>query len=76
MITIREFLNKIFWSAEEQKSDYVLIYLDLGELKELPLEKVKTIEKYFMIVEKNGEATIPLHRIRAVKKKGEIVWRR
>lgn len=78
MITIKELLDKIKWDKNERPEDYVLLYLDLGKLKELELIKVKSADKLFMTVEKDDGTVveIPLHRIRMVKRRGETIWQR
>ena len=77
MQTIKDLINKIKWDKRENPKDYSLIYIDLGKKKELAYIDIKRLESNFMIIERNGEETeIPLHRIREVKKKGKIIWRR
>ena len=77
MISIKNLINKIKWDKRENPADYSLIYIDLGKRKELPYTEIKRLEGNFMIIEKQGEEVeIPLHRIREVKKKGKIVWKR
>ena len=77
MQTIKDLINKIKWDKRENPEDYSLIYIDLGKKKELAYTDIKRLEGNFMIIERGGEETeIPLHRIREVKKKGKIVWKR
>jgi uncharacterized protein (UPF0248 family) len=77
MITIKDLINKIKWDKRESPSDYVLIYIDMGERKQLPYTDIKRLEGNFMIVERYGEEVeIPLHRVREVIKKGVVVWKR
>lgn len=79
MIPVKELLNKIKYSPQENPADYVLFYYDRVEdkLKELKLVEVKGVEEGFlMLVKENKEVNIPLHRIRKVKKKGKVVWER
>jgi uncharacterized protein (UPF0248 family) len=77
MIPIKDLINKIKWDKRESPKDYSLIYIDLGKKKELAYKDIKKLEGNFMIIERNGEETeIPLHRIREVKKKGKVVWKR
>lgn len=79
MIPIRELLNKIKYSPGEKAEDYMLFYYDRIEnkLKELSPSEIKRIEEGFLVLEKAGEEiNIPLHRIRRVEKKGQVVWER
>ena len=75
MITIKELLNKIKWDKRENPEDYTLYYLDRIEkkLKKIAYADITNIEGNFMLV---GDAEIPLHRIKEVKKKGKLVWSR
>jgi uncharacterized protein (UPF0248 family) len=79
MISIRELLNKIKYSLREKPEDYVLFYYDRVEdkLKELKLVDVERVEEGFLVLVREGkEVQIPLHRIKRVKKAGEIIWER
>jgi len=79
MITIKDLINKILWDKKENKDNYILYYHDrLADREiELPFKDIKNVEGNFLLVEKNGEeAEIPMHRVRFVKKKGMVIWRR
>ena len=77
MQPIKELINKIKWDKRENPEDYSLVYIDLGKKKELDYTSIKRLEGNFMIIERNNEEVeIPLHRIREVKKKGIVVWKR
>lgn len=79
MITIKELLNKICYDSREKPEDYVFYYFDRVEnkLKELRYDEIKRIEGNFVVVERDGkEVEIPLHRVREVRKKGKVVWKR
>ena len=79
MIPIHALLNKIKYSPGERPEEYTLFYYDRieGKLKRLELKRVKKIEGNFLVLEQEGkEINIPLHRIKKVKKKGEIIWER
>jgi uncharacterized protein (UPF0248 family) len=70
-------LNKIKWDKKLKPEEYTIEYLDFGKLTAIPYTAIKKIEGLFMIIEKNGEETnIPLHRIRIIRQKGEIIWQR
>ena len=78
MISINDLLNKIKWDEREHPEDYMLYYYDRVEdtLKEIPLTRVE-IEEGFMKTRINGkDVSIPLHRIKEVKKQGKLVWKR
>ncbi len=76
MKTEREMLDKIKW-AEEDKTAYIIAYKDKEELKEIKFTDIKRVEDEFMIIDINGrETNIPLHRIKMIKKNGEVVWQR
>ena len=74
MISIKHLLNKIKWDKRENIEDYSLEYLDRIEKKniEIRLKDIK-IEGDYIVSEEN---TIPLHRIRKVKKNGKVIWNR
>lgn len=77
MIPIKELINKIKWDKRENPEDYALWFLDLDKLVEMKYTDIKNIDGNFMVVEKEGEEVeIPLHRIREVRKKGVVVWKR
>ena len=77
MQSIKDLINKIKWDKRENPKDYSLIYIDLNKKKELAYISIKRLEGNFMIIERNNEEVeIPLHRIREVKKKGKIIWKR
>lgn len=77
MQPIKDLINKIKWDKRENPKEYSLIYIDLGQRKELQYTSIKRLEGNFMIIEKDGEEVdIPLHRIREVKRKGKVAWKR
>ncbi|MBW2997783.1 DUF504 domain-containing protein [Candidatus Woesearchaeota archaeon] len=79
MITIEDLINKIKWDNREDPADYLLFYLDriTKKLVEIRYKDILRVEDGFIVLEREGEETnIPLHRIRKVTKKGEIVWQR
>lgn len=76
MKTEREMLDKIKW-AEEDKSAYIIAYKDKDVLKEIKFTDIRRVEDEFMIIDINErETNIPLHRIKMIKKNGEIIWQR
>jgi len=77
MQTIKELINKIKWDKRENPEDYSLVYIDLGKRKELDYTEIRRLEGNFMVIEKdNEEIEIPLHRVKEVKKKDKIIWKR
>jgi uncharacterized protein (UPF0248 family) len=75
MRPIQDVLNQIKWDEKCKPEDYTIEYLDFGKLKPIAYTDIKRIEEGFMIVGAE-EAHIPLHRVRIVKNKGEIIWQR
>ena len=79
MIYIKNLLNKIEWDKREKPEDYELYFLDRIEDKYIKLKykDIKRLEGSFMVIDKDAEeVSIPLHRIKFVKKKGKIIWQR
>lgn len=81
METILQLLNRIHWDVEFGKGVFeVGIYDRVKDAVEFqPLENL-CIEKgnhfSFTICVDGEEVTIPFHRIREVRKNGEVIWRR
>jgi uncharacterized protein (UPF0248 family) len=79
MRTIKDFLNKIKWDKNLNAEDFIVCYLDniSKELVELKFKDILRVEGNFMVILKEDEETfIPLHRIREVRRKEELVWKR
>ena len=79
MMPIDELLNKIKWDKRETPCDYVVFYFDRVEkkLQELPYQSIGKVLDGFIVTERGGEETyIPLHRVRFVERRGEVVWQR
>lgn len=77
MRPVQDVLNQIKWDKNVKGEDFVIEYIDFGKLVSMPYSSVKRVEGLFMIVEKNGEeVNIPLHRVRIIRQKGEVVWQR
>jgi len=83
MKPIVNIINKIKWDERENPEDYTIGYEDriLKKIIEVRFVDIKRIEDNFMIVDKElkgrmEEVSIPTHRVRVVKKKGEVVWER
>jgi len=77
MRPVQDVLNQIKWDKKLKPEEYTVEYIDFGKLVSIPYTAIKNIEGLFMIIEKDGnEVNIPLHRIRIIKKNGEIIWQR
>lgn len=78
MISIKDLLNKIKWSKEENSSDYSIGYWDNKDKKLIfiKFDEIKKIEGNFLLLDREEETYIPIHRIREVKKKDNVVWKR
>ena len=75
---IKELLNKIKWDKRENPKDYSIGYLDRIQNKviEIGYSEIKNIEGNFLVLDREEETYIPAHRIKQVKKKGKIIWKR
>lgn len=78
MISIKDFLNKIKWSKEENSDDYSIGYWDNIDKKIvfIKFNEIKKIDGNFLLLDREEETYIPIHRIREVMKKHTIVWKR
>jgi uncharacterized protein (UPF0248 family) len=79
MQTVKELINKIRWDKREHQNEYEIGILDrfTKEIGFIPFSSVKSVEGQFMTITHEDETTeIPLHRIRAVRKSGKVVWKR
>ncbi len=78
MIQIKDFLNKIKWSKEENPDDYFIGYWDNVDKKLIFIKfnEIKKIEGNFLELDRGEETYIPMHRIKEVRKKGKLVWKR
>ncbi len=79
MITAKEYLNKIKWDQRENPYEYSLLYYDriTDCLEELEIKDLKIEDNLIKFENIEGEIiNIPLHRIRAIRKNGQNVWKR
>jgi len=69
-----DLLNKIRWDEHENEEDYeVWIYDRIAKKeKKIAFKMIANIGKSF--IELIDSTEIPLHRIRKVVKRGEVVW--
>jgi uncharacterized protein (UPF0248 family) len=81
METARQLLNRIHWDRDFGRGRFEIGVYDRVEdrVEYMPLEYI-TMEqgnRFSFTMMKNGEIlSIPFHRIRAVKKNNETIWRR
>ena len=73
---IGEVLNKIRFDTTVKPEEYTIVYFDRMAEK---TEEVKFIsigrKGNFITVLKDGkDYSVPLHRIRKIKKKGKVIW--
>jgi len=78
MKPVKDLINKILWDEKENPEDYSLYYLDriTKKYKEIKFKEIKKLEGDFLVLEREEETEIPLHRIKFVRKKGLVVWER
>ena len=78
MITCEEFLNKIKWDPKEKIEDYSLCYFDRVSVKldEIMLKDVEIKDGLIKAIIDEKKVSIPLHRVRIIRKKGKNVWQR
>ncbi len=78
MMYIGDLLNKIRWDKRLKAEEYTLIYFDRIAEKsfEVPFNAISRSGN-FMIIKRNGQdVSIPLHRIREVRRNGKVIWGR
>lgn len=76
---IADLINKLLWDKNENKADYSFYYLDRIENREKEIKGMDIIraEGNFIVIQRDrDEAEIPMHRVRFVKKKGMIIWKK
>ena len=80
MITAREYLNKIKWDKREVPEDTFIYYYDRVKdcLNKIEYKYILKIEDGFMETynDENEIVDIPIHRIRMIKRKNKLLWRR
>lgn len=78
MMYIGDFLNKLRWDKNLKAEEYTIVYFD--RIAEKSFEVLFTEigrESNFMLIRRNNqEVHIPLHRIREVRRNGNVVWER
>jgi uncharacterized protein (UPF0248 family) len=79
MIPIQDLLNNLKRDKNENPFQYTFSYLDrvANKLREVKYKDIAEVKDGFMtIVKEDSEAQIPLHRVKVVKKAGEVIWKR
>ena len=78
MITAKDFLNKIKWSKQENPGDYEIGYWDNKDkgLIFIKFKEIRKIEGNFILLDRKEETYIPLHRIKQIKKRSKLMWKR
>ncbi len=78
MIPIQDLLNKIKWDKRESPEQNSIFYFDriLNKLVSIPYNNIKRLEGSFMVLDNEEETNIPLHRIKKVTKKDDVIWER
>ena len=78
MLYILDFLNKIKWDKRENPDDYSIGYWDNIDKKLIFIDfsEIKKIEGNFLLLDRDEETYIPIHRVKEVRKKEKIVWKR
>jgi uncharacterized protein (UPF0248 family) len=82
MIPIHELLSRIRWDPDFGRGRFEIAYLDKreGRLVRLPLDRIeiRPDERFsFDAYEDDGTMhTVPWHRVREVRKDGEVIWTR
>ena len=75
MISWFNILSKIKWDTKLNKEDCYIYYLDNinKKLTETKFNDIKEISKNFITLE---DKEIPLHRIKEIRKKEKLIWKR
>ncbi|MBW2992476.1 DUF504 domain-containing protein [Candidatus Woesearchaeota archaeon] len=79
MIPIKDFLNKIKWDENLKEEDFTVYYMDniSKKLVAVKYTDIIKLEGSFILIAKGDEETfIPMHRIREVREKDKVVWKR
>lgn len=78
--TIRSVISKVIWTKKYELHKYKVIIIDRLEksgVKEYFLSDLKELKSDSLVFFKNyKEVRIPLHRVIALIKNGEVIWRR
>jgi len=75
MISCLQILNRIKWDSNLNKEDYLIYYIDNVKKKLITIKfnDIKDISKNFITLE---DKEIPLHRIKEIRMKEKLIWKR
>ena len=75
---IGDLLNKLRWEKNLKQEEYIIVYFDRIAEKtfEVPFTAIARHGNFFVMHLGRKETTIPLHRIRQVKRNGKVIWDR
>jgi uncharacterized protein (UPF0248 family) len=82
MQPLRKLLDRIKWDKEFGRGTFAIDYYDRVEQQmiSVPLESIETSperpESFTVLDHGQVVAHIPLHRVRAVRKDGVVIWQR
>ena len=82
MIPIQELLSRIRWDVDFGKADFHIGYLDRIQQRivRVPLKEIAFVDDdpfAFQFCDLEGEThSVPLHRIKAVYRNGDLIWHR
>jgi len=83
MIPIQEMLSRIRWDKEFAAGEFQIGYYDRvkNAVVTVPLDTLRFTQgdRYFAFQffdSEGGDHTVPFHRIREVRKDGELIWQR
>ena len=73
---IGEILNKIRWDKHLKPEEHTIVYFDRIAEKtyEVPFLSMGREGNFFTLEIDGMKTSIPLHRIRQIRRKGKIVW--
>jgi len=78
MLTAKEMLDKIKWSNKFEPENIILFYFDRIKNKNIGIKykDIKIDDNYILVREGLKITKIPLHRLREIRNKGIIMWKR
>ncbi len=73
---IGEILNKIRWDKHLKPEEYTIVYFDRIAEKtyEVPFLSMGREGNFFTLEIDGMKTSIPLHRIRQIRRKGKVMW--
>ncbi len=77
-IYIGDLLNRIKWDKNIKLEEYTIAYFDsvAGKNFEVPFKNIIKEGNFMTIGVGRNKISIPLHRIRQVKRNGKLIWDR